>query len=446
MKENQHTQMISTGGDPRSLPEFVALREEIDKASRPSQPEVSWKLVESLALTIFKNNGVDLHTATYYTFARTRLQGLAGFCEGVELLAALIGKAWQEFWPQSVEARTEMLDWFNSRTGNILRQQLTFSPADLPLLYRAERALQIICDKLQQVELKRIPRVENLLFFVQNTRQRHETPPNKIEHAPVARTLVYSPDVLSEEGPSPFLAQENIPGPEHTTTKVTACTSGSVAKFSDHNRALFGFTVGVALMILLGGALWWTIVRPLQEQLNGLRNIPLVDATLWQSAPDIKSYPQKVEHLLSASPLAALEAGKQTILVATSRWPEREAQQNTTARWNDTLKLRAENSPSMRGYLQAQRELREFSDLIVTQEKNKAGLTLSYLKTVAYKAESSLNEAVPLEAMLTQLQNDYKAGKNNPVLEKQFEERLNGLLSRYFLTKALNEPEKSPRQ
>ncbi|MDZ3934746.1 type VI secretion system ImpA family N-terminal domain-containing protein, partial [Escherichia marmotae] len=52
---------------PCGLPEFSAIREEINKASHPSQPELNWKLVESLALAIFKANGVDLHTATYYT-------------------------------------------------------------------------------------------------------------------------------------------------------------------------------------------------------------------------------------------------------------------------------------------------------------------------------------------------------------------------------------------
>ncbi len=79
MNNNVLTQTIVTGSDPRGLPEFSAIREEINKASHPSQPELNWKLVESLALTIFKSNGVDLHTATYYTLARTRTQGLAGF-------------------------------------------------------------------------------------------------------------------------------------------------------------------------------------------------------------------------------------------------------------------------------------------------------------------------------------------------------------------------------
>ena len=56
MNSNVLTQTIVTGSDPRGLPEFSAIREEINKASHPSQPELNWKLVESLALAIFKAN------------------------------------------------------------------------------------------------------------------------------------------------------------------------------------------------------------------------------------------------------------------------------------------------------------------------------------------------------------------------------------------------------
>lgn len=99
MNSNVLTQTIVTGSDPRGLPEFSAIREEINKASHPSQPELNWKLVESLALAILKPT-VWLHTATYYTLARTRTQGLAGFCEGAELLAAMVSHDWDKFWPQ----------------------------------------------------------------------------------------------------------------------------------------------------------------------------------------------------------------------------------------------------------------------------------------------------------------------------------------------------------
>lgn len=225
MNSNVLTQTIVTGSDPRGLPEFSAIREEINKASHPSQPELNWKLVESLALAIFKANGVDLHTATYYTLARTRTQGLAGFCEGAELLAAMVSHDRDKFWPQGGPARTEMLDWFNSRTGNILRQQISFAESDLPLIYRTERALQLICDKLQQVELKRVPRVENLLYFMQNTRKRLEPQlKSNTENAAqtTVRTLIYAPETQASSTPEAVVPP--LPGLPEMKVEVRSLT------------------------------------------------------------------------------------------------------------------------------------------------------------------------------------------------------------------------------
>ena len=63
MSDISQNTFIKTGGDPRSLPEFNAIRDEINKVNRPSRPEINWRLIESLALTLFRNNGVDLQTA-----------------------------------------------------------------------------------------------------------------------------------------------------------------------------------------------------------------------------------------------------------------------------------------------------------------------------------------------------------------------------------------------
>lgn len=116
----------------------------------------------------------------------------------------MVSHDWDKFWPQGGPARTEMLDWFNSRTGNILRQQISFAESDLPLIYRTERALQLICDKLQQVELKRVPRVENLLYFMQNTRKRLEPQlKSNTENAAktTVRTLIYAPETQASSTP-----------------------------------------------------------------------------------------------------------------------------------------------------------------------------------------------------------------------------------------------------
>lgn len=431
-------QTIITGQDPRGLPEFSAMREEINKASHPAQPEMNWMLVESLALTIFKSNGVDLHTACYYTLARTRTQGLAGFCEGVELLAALIGREWDKFWPQGGAARTEMLDWFNARTGNILRQQLAFSEADLPLLYRAERALQVICDKLQQVELKRVPRVENLLYFVQNTRRRCEPQPKLAAAKTTVRTLMYMPESVETAGvsepPLPELPEVRVVAPEQAAaiSLRTRGVSGNTFK---------GFVIGLVCSAIAAGGIWWWWVLPLQQQVSAARDTAQGAASVWLASPHLHDYPQRLQQLTGASPLQALESGQRMIRMADSRWPESLQQQQATASWNDTLKGRAANSPQMLGWQQTRADLRSFAELLIQREQAKEGFTLSYIKTVVYQAERTLNQDTPLEYLLTQYQQVRSAGKNTGMLEKQINERLDGVLSRWLLLSQRQTPE-----
>ncbi|EOF5434524.1 VasL domain-containing protein [Salmonella enterica] len=442
MSHDALTQTIVTGSDPRGLPEFSALREEINKASHPSQPELNWKLVESLALTVFRANGVDLHTATYYTLARTRTQGLTGFCEGAELLAAMVSHDWDKFWPQDNHARTGMLDWFNTRTGNILRQQMSFSDADLPLLYRTERALQLICDKLQQVELKQQPRVENLLYFVQNTRKRFEPQPKR--HAgessqTTVRTLVYAP-----EG-APATAEPAPPLPDLPEIRVEvhrdSVNDAEPAVRITPGYSVRSFMAGMVCMAIITAVLWWWQVYPMQQQLAQVRDTAQGAATVWLASPDLDSYGQRLQQLSDVSPLQLLETGTLMTRAADSRWPESLQQQQASAQWNTLLKTRAQNSPQMKGWQQARQNLREFADLMMQKETEKQGFTLSYIKTVTWQAERLLNQETPLEYLLTQYQGVRAQGQNTEALEKEINERLDGVLSRWLLLKNNEGPE-----
>lgn len=429
------SEIIITGEDPRALPEFSAIREEINKASHPSQPVMDWKQVESLALTIFKKSGVDLHSATYYTLARTRLHGLEGFCEGTELLAALISRDWDKFWPLNPQARTEMLDWFNVRTGNILRQQIKFSITDLPLLYRAERALQVICDTLQQqAELKRLPRVENLLWFMQNSRKQQEA--NRAGNAvtqPAVRTLIYTPDtsqILASDATLSSLPEI----PEQTEIRIAGNVNTDLpAKASGFQ--LRGFAAGLACAGLIAILLWWWQVRPLQQQMAQVRDTAQGAATVWLASPQLTDYEQRLKPLLNVSPLTALETGVRMSRVADGQWPDSLQQQQTTELWNTTLRIQAADSPKMKGWEQTRQNLRAFADLLLQREQNKEGFTLSYIKTVIYQAERTLNQDVPLEYLLTQYERAKRQGKETGTQEKQIRERINSILSRWILLK-----------
>lgn len=435
MNSNVLTQTIVTGSDPRGLPEFSAIREEINKASHPSQPELNWKLVESLALAIFKANGVDLHTATYYTLARTRTQGLAGFCEGAELLAAMVSHDWDKFWPQGGPARTEMLDWFNSRTGNILRQQISFAESDLPLIYRTERALQLICDKLQQVELKRVPRVENLLYFMQNTRKRLEPQlKSNTENAAqtTVRTLIYAPETQASSTPEAVVPP--LPGLPEMKVEVRSLTENPPqASVIKQGSTVRGFIAGIACSVAVASALWWWQVYPVQQQLLQVNDTAQGAATVWMASPELENYERRLQQLLDTSPVQPLETGMQMMRVADSRWPESLQQQQASTQWNEALKTRAQNSPQLRGWLQTRQDLHAFADLVMQREKE--GLTLSYIKNVIWQAERGLGQETPVESLLTQYQDARAQKQNTDALEKQINERLEGVLSRWLLLK-----------
>ncbi|EMV7406910.1 VasL domain-containing protein [Enterobacter soli] len=123
--------------------------------------------------------------------------------------------------------------------------------------------------------------------------------------------------------------------------------------------------------------------------------------------------------------LQSLETGMQMMRLADSRWPESLQQQQATAQWNATLKTRAQNSPQMRGWLQTRQDLHAFADLVMQREKE--GLTLSYIKNVIWRAERGLGQETPLESLLTQYQDLRMQGENTDVLEKQINERLDGV-------------------
>ncbi|CND51198.1 ImpA domain-containing protein [Yersinia pseudotuberculosis] len=79
-----------------------------------------------------------------------------------------------------------------------------------------------------------------------------------------------------------------------------------------------------------------------------------------------------------------------------------------------------------------QNQLQALSDKLVEQEKSRNGLTISHLKTVVYQPQTELNREPPFKELLRQ----YALAIDNhqtpsPALNRQIDERLNSLLSRY---------------
>ncbi|WP_289711923.1 VasL domain-containing protein, partial [Escherichia coli] len=60
---------------------------------------------------------------------------------------------------------------------------------------------------------------------------------------------------------------------------------------------------------------------------------------------------------------------------------------------------------------------------------------LSYIKNVIWQAERGLGQETPVESLLTQYHDARAQKQNTDALEKQINERLEGVLSRWLLLK-----------
>lgn len=443
VSEQAQNIVIHTGGDPRHLPEFDAIRQEINKINHPMQPELNWKLIESLALTVFRRNGVDLQTTVYYTLARMRLAGLAGFTEGCELLAGVVTAEWERCWPDNEAARVEILDWFNAKAGNVLRT-LSFSDKNLRLLYRAERALQLINDKLQQAPLRRVPKIENLLIFVQNTGRRIEQArhqePASARRAPT-ETLVWMPAAESQPGLASALptgepcVTETAPAePAAEPLVIAAVASGSPVTHYKARWRLQGFALGMLCSLAAAACAGYFYVVPMKNQLAQVAQQPLGPALLWLSQPEVESYGQQLNRLATSPPYSVLELGERSVALAQQRWPQDARQRTETQRWRAALQAADESPIPDGGYTLVRQRLESLNNELLEQERARGGLTISYLKTAIYQMQSAMAADVPLEALLRQLETAAENGAPVPAgLIKQVNERWN-MLSGYYYT------------
>ncbi|HBC8220932.1 TPA: type VI secretion system ImpA family N-terminal domain-containing protein, partial [Escherichia coli] len=148
-----------TGGDPRSLPDYAALRDEISKLTHPARPDVNWRYVETLCLRLYEHNGVELQTASWYTIARMHTTGLSGLNEGLALIVALTRHHWSVMWPLNTHARLEIITGLFNRLQKTLRAMPPDDRDNLPLLYQTETFLKALSDTLARHELKQSNKV-----------------------------------------------------------------------------------------------------------------------------------------------------------------------------------------------------------------------------------------------------------------------------------------------
>ena len=401
--EHNSERLLKTGGDPRTLADFGALREEVSKLTHPARPDVDWARVEQLSLSLFRQNGLELQTVAWYTLARTHLAGMYGLNEGLAILEALIIHQWKVLWPQPVHVRMEILTGLSRRLQTVLRAR-ELVDRELPLIYQAEQHLKVLQTQLQRLALKHADEWGALSVFMHNAAARLEK--RAIHQAEAAEPLSPPAPVIRVAAP---VDQAAVP----SQTAVSAAINPERPAIPTWRWR--SFAAGVVTALVLGGAgLWgWQVTHP--------RFNPL---------PVEASEPALAE-LGQLPPLWLQQYG--FMLAAQARPPESDA---LNAQWQHHIAANALPPEALSGWHEGMAGLRALTaKLNALDERKGKYLTASELKSMVFTITQNFERSEPVEEQLYSL-GQTPAGKPLPLIQlSQTDRHLYQLLNRYMLIK-----------
>lgn len=184
---------IQVGGDPRHCPAFTALHSEMAKLGHPARPDVDWAKVEQGCLALFKEHGVELNSACFYTLARGQRYGPEGVLQGVVLITALSAE-WSRVWPPLATVRVGLLEWLFEHLHLLLRSQAAASPS-AAVLVQLDAELANLQTRLSPQLSAPLVKLAALRQHISQISQRLEQPPVPGE-IPLAPVVVLPPPAL----------------------------------------------------------------------------------------------------------------------------------------------------------------------------------------------------------------------------------------------------------
>lgn len=423
---------LKTGGDPRAVADYVALREEMSKLTHPARPDVDWPYAEKLCLSLFEHNGVELQTAAWYTLVRTQRAGMYGLNEGLAILAALVSRQWENLWPRPVNARMEILRSLSKRLQQVMRT-LPLTRSDQSQLYQVEAHLKALEKVLQRLELKHVSQLDALLTQVHNAAVRLENSAHET--------------VETEETVIPDTA---IDPPERTKWVYVAQRDiDAVSAPSQPTKPWMSFAAWMLTMLVVPGAAVWgwqamhqpdpvqaqftASLAPLSvalspAQLQAMQNNPLSAET------GISQTAQQLARLAQLKPDWVVSYGGQLVQQALTLWPEQA--KPLALQWQQQIAAQALPSENLSGWYQGMARLQQLANqLNALDEKRGKYMTVSELKSQVFTIMQSFNRAIPVEEQLRQLSavNDEQPW---PVAQQNLAElHLQQLIARYALLK-----------
>ncbi|MDH6634328.1 UNVERIFIED_ORG: type VI secretion system protein VasL [Lelliottia amnigena] len=413
---------IKTGGDPRSLPDYAALRDELSKLTHPARPDVNWRYAEKLCLSLFEQNGVELQTAAWYTLARTQLAGLFGLNEGLTILEALISHQWGALWPQPVHARMEILSSLSQRLQQRMRS-LSLNYSDLSQLYRAEQLLRGLGEVLQRLELKHLSQLDTLRTLMHNSAVRLENSdstgsniqpgivlPATVMNASTASTRDFAggPD---EDTPDSAVKWVYVAQPEpQPNVEVLSTMPAPVKKWKS-------FVAGMCTMLVISiVSVWsWHFLHrpdPLQTQLAASL-APFPAPLTSEQLGILRQQTQLPQDLIAQTQqqLARLDKLPPDWDIAYSRklieqvqilWPEQA--KPLVQQWQQQINISLLPVDTINGWNEGMTQLQALADKLNALDGQKGKyITVSELKSQVFGMLTSFRQTLPVEEQLRQL-------------------------------------------
>ncbi|EPY5345299.1 VasL domain-containing protein [Klebsiella quasipneumoniae] len=409
---DEQPRQVRTGGDPRSLSEFMALREEMSKLTHPARPDVDWKQVEKLSLSLFEINGVELQTGAWYTLARSHLARVSGLNEGLAILTALLSHQWAQLWPQPVHARAEIINGLLQRVQKLFR---TFSlgPADVPALELAEKRLLKMKDILRRQDLEHACQMNPVMQLIRGALSRLENSPLP-ENAPDGTMVSEQEGVITEDAPASRLvyvihkapeigvevAEEQPVPPKRWPVFVAGMATSLVLCAA----SVFGWQVfhrqDEAVQAMAASVAW--VPEPMTpaqiEAYRGTRNSQ-THARMW-----LARMSSQVNWITTLAPGWRLRYGRGMVSQAKALWPDDPATRALVQRWERYQASRALPAGELNGWHDGMMQLQALSAQLDALDRQKGKyMTGSELKTIVWRITRSFASAVPAEEQFRQL-------------------------------------------
>ncbi|HFO4172805.1 TPA: VasL domain-containing protein [Escherichia coli] len=448
---------LKTGGDPRSLPDYAALRDEISKLTHPARPDVDWRYVETLCLRLYEHNGVELQTVSWYTIARMHTAGLSGLNEGLALIVALTRHHWSVMWPLNTHARLEIITGLFSRLQKTLRAMPPDERDNLPLLYQTETCLKTLSDILARHELKQSSKVALPEAMVKGYITRLENQPVQGE---VSSSVTLPAQALRSDAPD---VQEHQPLPYSRLVYVVSETKTEPTLFLQKSPLTFlkTFVTGVctallAVCVAIPGWQFLTQPSPAEQQLRALL-APLPDVLSADQMAQLSRTPsllnhtsewitlsgQQITRLTELPPAYNLQRSAQLLQQLRGLFPDNPRVQEMVDNWHKSVRSRALPEEAMTGWNEGMARLQQLAERLNRLDEQRGKyMTVSELKTEVFGIMQAFNRHIPAEEQLRRY-DEARNQNGSEQQQKQAEMALNQLINRYQMENA-GKPKSQP--